>query len=654
MALPYDLATMINSLRETCSSLPHPENGSLNTPQARIIEPYMLNPHQRMTQSQLKKLYPNLSKAASNSPPIQFNVFDLVKNDEPTQIEEKPEVSMEFTKGSISTIEEGQSLQSSIRSKKHGIFSRLLRQHTKSDSSDLSLSSGDLEAEEGMVAGSDDEEEEGGEARLAQSENIDEDNDSDQSYAQNPGTIESNLDSELSDDLDSDEFLSDFEYENEGISSPIYDSFSYSKKKSLSLRKKGSESLNIQSRKHKSSSTINEPTLIRNSRSFTNFAAEIPSFGKQTVSKPVVKSNLTSLITAKTETPLDYYLHVSSDSGLAIRIYLKDDTFKESELNLKVNPNASVVEVIGYALRTIQTLDGAKYSILFNPNFWSLYLWDEDEDSYDEFGILSRKRTISSYGADEFALVKCENYRDNEKETPLPFELEDADDEPKLDIDEDYRRLLVSIPDKSVPFSAITLSNKQSSTLHRRDAEDLRHEEIESDDGSLIEVDDDSDEDFNMQPKAKTQAAPRQRRPQLRVHTDLKSTLHADAKTPTTEVLSTGYHRWDVIRRHPFKNRQERSLAVDGTQIYILPFSDNRGSWYENAKTSSFHVSQIVKCKRSSKHPLLFKVVISKNGGLKRYDLEASSAAQCKDIVNKISMTMQAYKAGLSNGVKMY
>ncbi|GMF48579.1 unnamed protein product [[Candida] boidinii] len=108
----------------------------------------------------------------------------------------------------------------------------------------------------------------------------------------------------------------------------------------------------------------------------------------------------------------------------------------------------------------------------------------------------------------------------------------------------------------------------------------------------------------------------------------------------------TAYHRWTVWRRQQmsFKNRHERSLAVDGYQVYILPFSENRGSWYENSKTSSFNMSQILKCKKSSKVPTHFKIVINKSGTLKKYYLEAISVTECDEIVSTINTLIRTYR----------
>lgn len=151
--------------------------------------------------------------------------------------------------------------------------------------------------------------------------------------------------------------------------------------------------------------------------------------------------------------------------------------------------------------------------------------------------------------------------------------------------------------------------------------------------------------------------------------------------------LNTIYFKWKVFRKKPpILNRIEKSLIIDGDYIHLAP-TDNT-NWkknpYENPfsasnqnshhhhhylhhynyskyyndsmmKTSSFHITQIIKVKHYllSKNPNHFKIVIKKQvdnelGGKaavvkKKYDLEAESVAQCEEIIQKINWTLQVY-----------
>ena len=106
------------------------------------------------------------------------------------------------------------------------------------------------------------------------------------------------------------------------------------------------------------------------------------------------------------------------------------------------------------------------------------------------------------------------------------------------------------------------------------------------------------------------------------------------------------YHRWTVWRRQQmsFKNKLPKTLTVDGYQIYLLPFNEFEGSWYES-KTYNFDISQILKVKQNPKVPNNFKVIIKKNadGIVKKYYLEAQNAKECRDIVNTIRALAKTY-----------
>lgn len=152
---------------------------------------------------------------------------------------------------------------------------------------------------------------------------------------------------------------------------------------------------------------------------------------------------------------------------------------------------------------------------------------------------------------------------------------------------------------------------------------------------------------------------------------------------PTT--INTVYFKWKVFRKKPpLLNRIEKSLIIDGDYIHIAPADDvslkktsndvlyggshseskhhhhylhhyNYSKYYNDTmmKTSSFHVSQIIKLKhfKKSKYPLQFKIVVEKDteqGGKeaviqKKYDLEAENEEQLKDMMRKIEWVRKSY-----------
>ncbi|CCE79453.1 Piso0_001517 [Millerozyma farinosa CBS 7064] len=159
--------------------------------------------------------------------------------------------------------------------------------------------------------------------------------------------------------------------------------------------------------------------------------------------------------------------------------------------------------------------------------------------------------------------------------------------------------------------------------------------------------------------------------------------------------INTIYFKWTVWRRkHTLINKIEKSLIIDGDYIHLAP-SDiivsnknqmdnpflnnssqtnahlhhlhhyNYSNYYTSSmmKTSSFHVTQIIKLKRyvNSKNPNHFKIVINKQLDnpnpntkdskiKKKYDLEAVNSSECEEIIHKINWVLQVYKMSYNNG----
>lgn len=158
-------------------------------------------------------------------------------------------------------------------------------------------------------------------------------------------------------------------------------------------------------------------------------------------------------------------------------------------------------------------------------------------------------------------------------------------------------------------------------------------------------------------------------------------------------TLNTIYFKWKVFRKKsPILNRIEKALIIDGDYIHLAPTDDtnwrknpydnpfsqstnnnsgtatsnhhhhylhhyNYSKYYNDSmmKTSSFHITQIIKLKqyKQSKNPNHFKIVIKKENEQgakesavrKKYDLEAENVAQCEEIIEKIKWALQVYNA---------
>jgi len=100
--------------------------------------------------------------------------------------------------------------------------------------------------------------------------------------------------------------------------------------------------------------------------------------------------------------------------------------------------------------------------------------------------------------------------------------------------------------------------------------------------------------------------------------------------------------------------RQERILAIDGDYIHvcviltpstiaptkmrqIMPSANKARAVFDNGKTSSYHIKSIADCQQSAKTSSIFKLILNRGAGNKRYDFEAESprlagASSCKSV----------------------
>lgn len=126
---------------------------------------------------------------------------------------------------------------------------------------------------------------------------------------------------------------------------------------------------------------------------------------------------------------------------------------------------------------------------------------------------------------------------------------------------------------------------------------------------------------------------------------------------PNTGGPTNEFHKYKVWRRLPmsFINRHERTFAIDGEYIYILPsdtkyqnFQDSRSG--HALKTINCHISQLKTCKISKKNPQDFKVVLIRGNGPKRYDFEACSSQEALEIVNRLKGAVASYKMNIGLG----
>ncbi|KAF8634851.1 hypothetical protein AX17_004099 [Amanita inopinata Kibby_2008] len=111
-----------------------------------------------------------------------------------------------------------------------------------------------------------------------------------------------------------------------------------------------------------------------------------------------------------------------------------------------------------------------------------------------------------------------------------------------------------------------------------------------------------------------------------------------DAHFGSTDY-TTAYKKYTIYRKMPMLvAKQERTLAIDGVYVHIMPSTNRAKAVFDNAKTSSYHINSIAQCKQSTNMTSVFKLVLNgRAGGNKRYDFEAESPKLAAEIVQTIN-----------------
>ncbi|THW93919.1 SIN1-domain-containing protein, partial [Aureobasidium pullulans] len=112
--------------------------------------------------------------------------------------------------------------------------------------------------------------------------------------------------------------------------------------------------------------------------------------------------------------------------------------------------------------------------------------------------------------------------------------------------------------------------------------------------------------------------------------------------------------RYLVIRRQPlsFAPSHPRILALDAEFMHVMPASStdplnanaDPAMAPPGGKTTSVHLSSVVGCKVSRKHPKVVRVLVYREKETKRYDFEASTRDEAQEIATEINKGMMRYR----------
>lgn len=119
--------------------------------------------------------------------------------------------------------------------------------------------------------------------------------------------------------------------------------------------------------------------------------------------------------------------------------------------------------------------------------------------------------------------------------------------------------------------------------------------------------------------------------------------LHPLAQKQDMMTSANNFKKYYVTRRRvgSFGQNSQRVLVFDGDFLHNMPADTGKTMIDANAKTNSFAFADMIKCKVSTKHSKLVRVLVRKASEQKRYDFEARSAGEAQEIVDEILKEMK-------------
>lgn len=119
--------------------------------------------------------------------------------------------------------------------------------------------------------------------------------------------------------------------------------------------------------------------------------------------------------------------------------------------------------------------------------------------------------------------------------------------------------------------------------------------------------------------------------------------LHPLAQKQEMMTSAANFKKYYVTRRRhtSFTQNSSRVLVFDGDYLHNMPADTGKAMIDASAKTNSFAFADMIRCKVSSKHSKLIRLVIRRLSEHKRYDFEARSAGEAQEIVDEITKEMK-------------
>ncbi|KAK5080920.1 Component of a membrane-bound complex containing the Tor2p kinase [Lithohypha guttulata] len=119
--------------------------------------------------------------------------------------------------------------------------------------------------------------------------------------------------------------------------------------------------------------------------------------------------------------------------------------------------------------------------------------------------------------------------------------------------------------------------------------------------------------------------------------------LHPLAQKQDMMMSATNFKKYYVTRRRvtSFSQSSSRVLVFDGDMLHNMPADTGKTMIDSNAKTNSFAFADMLRCKVSTKHHKLIRLVVRRGTESKRYDFEARTSGEAQEIVDEITKEMK-------------
>jgi hypothetical protein len=124
-----------------------------------------------------------------------------------------------------------------------------------------------------------------------------------------------------------------------------------------------------------------------------------------------------------------------------------------------------------------------------------------------------------------------------------------------------------------------------------------------------------------------------------------------------SQDFTAAYKKYTVYRKMPMIiGKQERTLAIDGPYIHIMPTANKAAkAVFDNGKTSSYHINSLFSCQSGKTPSSAFRIVVHRGSGdsaHKRYEFEAENPKLANEIVQTIKALKSALERTGSTGSK--